>query len=92
MIPNLCRSAVIILILTITDVLLPSGSAMEIEIRGCSIHAVEMLRKMIEDQLKDPNIEPPNSSLIDYYLWCYRRKFAEDMEAIPFHKTLGIFY
>lgn len=74
------------------DVLLPSGSDEEIEIRGCSIHAVELLKKKLEEKLKGQDVEVPNSSLIDYYLWCYRRKYAEEMESIPFHKTLGIFY
>uniref|UniRef100_A0A2A4JMB4 Queuosine 5'-phosphate N-glycosylase/hydrolase n=1 Tax=Heliothis virescens TaxID=7102 RepID=A0A2A4JMB4_HELVI len=74
------------------DVLLLSGSPEEVEIRGCSIHAVELLKKKLEDKLKGQDAEVPNSSLIDYYLWCYRRKYAEDMESIPFHKTLGIYY
>ncbi|KAJ8736674.1 hypothetical protein PYW08_007330 [Mythimna loreyi] len=74
------------------DVLLPSGSEEEVEIRGCSIHAVELLKKRIEGKLLRQKTEVPNSSLIDYYLWCYRRKYADEMESIPFHKTLGIYY
>ncbi|XP_075991899.1 queuosine 5'-phosphate N-glycosylase/hydrolase [Anticarsia gemmatalis] len=74
------------------DILLPSGSEEEVEIRGCSIHAVELLKQMIAHKLQGQNVEVPNSSLIDYYLWCYRRKYADDMESIPFHKTLGIYY
>ncbi|KAI8437995.1 hypothetical protein MSG28_010653 [Choristoneura fumiferana] len=71
------------------DVLLPSGSDEEIEIRGCSIHAVELLTKKLRDIKPEVEI---NSSLIDYYLWCYRRKYAEEMEKVPFHKTFGIYY
>lgn len=74
------------------DILLPSGSEEEVEIRGCSIHAVELLKKRIEEKLEGRSVEVPNSSLIDYYLWCYRRKYADAMETIPFHKTLGIYY
>ncbi|XP_072947524.1 queuosine 5'-phosphate N-glycosylase/hydrolase [Epargyreus clarus] len=76
------------------DVLLESGSEEEVEIRGCSIHAVELLKKRIEERMKSEqqNIEVPNSSLIDYFLWCYRRKHSKEMEKIPYHKTLGIFY
>ncbi|CAB3240127.1 unnamed protein product [Arctia plantaginis] len=70
------------------DVLLPSGSEEEVEIRGCSIHAIELLKKRIEGKIQGQNVEVPNSSLIDYYLWCYRRKYADEMESIPFHKTL----
>ncbi|KPJ00316.1 UPF0553 protein C9orf64-like [Papilio xuthus] len=76
------------------DELLESGSDEEIEIRGCSIHAVELLKKRIEDEIKEKQlaVSVPNSSLIDYYLWCYRRKHAQEVESIPYHKTLGIFY
>ncbi|XP_012545868.2 queuosine 5'-phosphate N-glycosylase/hydrolase [Bombyx mori] len=76
------------------DILLQSGSEEEIEIRGCSIHAIELIKKRLEDALKKTggDIELPNSGLIDYYLWCYRRKYADEMESIPFHKTLGIYY
>lgn len=74
--------------------LLPNGSEEEVEIRGCSIHAIELVKKRIEEKLKSScqKVEMPNSSLIDYYLWCYRRKYAENMEHIPFHKTLSIYY
>ncbi|KAJ8735232.1 hypothetical protein PYW07_006852 [Mythimna separata] len=74
------------------DILLPSGSEEEVEIRGCSIHAVELLKKKLEVKLMPQKAEVPNSSLIDYYLWCYRRAYADKMESIPFHKTLGIYY
>ncbi|KAM3960897.1 LOW QUALITY PROTEIN: queuosine 5'-phosphate N-glycosylase/hydrolase [Aphomia sociella] len=75
------------------DVLLESGSEEEVEIRGCSIHAVEFLKKRIEEKIKNSKkIEVPNSSVIDYYLWCYRRKYADELESVPFHKTLGIYY
>ncbi|XP_041975174.1 queuosine salvage protein [Aricia agestis] len=77
-----------------SDTLLESGSEEEVEIRGCSIHAVELLRKKLKEKLeaRGQKMEVPNSSLIDYYLWCYRRKHAKDMETVPYHKTLGIYY
>ncbi|XP_061708289.1 queuosine 5'-phosphate N-glycosylase/hydrolase [Cydia pomonella] len=76
------------------DELLPSGSEQEVEIRGCSIHAVELLKKMLSSstKLEGSSTLDLNSSYIDYYLWCYRRKYAEEMEKVPFHKTLGIYY
>lgn len=86
-----------------TGVLLDSGSPEEVEIRGCSIHAVELLNKKIK-QLKNnivSNVNQKNSSensiicnsiLIDHYLWDYRRQHASELESIPFHRTLSIFY
>ena len=71
----------------ISDILLPSCSEEEIEIRGCSIHAVELLKQILQEKIKSSGmeVEVPNSSLIDYYLWCYRRKHAKEMEKIPYH-------
>ncbi|XP_045776240.1 queuosine salvage protein [Maniola jurtina] len=76
------------------DILLPSGSLEEVEIRGCSIHTIELLKQKLIDRITTDklNVEVPNSSLLDYYLWCYRRKHATEMEKIPYHKTLGIYY
>ncbi|XP_063828367.1 queuosine 5'-phosphate N-glycosylase/hydrolase [Ostrinia nubilalis] len=75
------------------DILLPSGSEEEVEIRGCSIHTVELIKRRLKEKTKgQSNVQVPNSSLIDYYLWCYRRKYADELEKVPFHKTLGIFY
>lgn len=74
--------------------LLPNGSEEEVEIRGCSIHAVELIKEKTGQFIKEAALrtEVPNSSLIDYYLWCYRRKYAQEMEKIPYHKTLSIYY
>ncbi|KAL0851594.1 hypothetical protein ABMA28_007375 [Loxostege sticticalis] len=75
------------------DILLPSGSEEEVEIRGCSIQCVELIKRKLQEITKgQENVQVPNSSLIDYYLWCYRRKYADELEKVPFHKTLGIFY
>lgn len=48
------------------EIEIPSGSQNEIEIRGCSIWAVQLLIEKIN------HIEPSlkiNSVLVDYYLW-----------------------
>ncbi|CAH0724499.1 unnamed protein product, partial [Brenthis ino] len=76
------------------DIMLSAASSEEVEIRGCSIHAVELIKKSLQEKINSSgmNVEVPNASLIDYYLWCYRRKYAQEMEKIPYHKTLGIFY
>ncbi|RZF35048.1 hypothetical protein LSTR_LSTR009640 [Laodelphax striatellus] len=72
-----------------------SGSEVESEIRGCSIEAVEQLnvrvRKLLEQDGSDKNIVC-NSILIDNYLWDYRRKHWSELESIPFHKIISIYY
>lgn len=79
------------------DVVLESGSREEIEIRGCSIEAVELLKdkvraKLLLDPNNKVNLKFINAVIIDYYLWCYRREHAEMLEHIPFHKVIGIYY
>ncbi|CAK1544377.1 unnamed protein product [Leptosia nina] len=76
------------------NVLIENGTEEEIEIRGCSIHSVELLKIKLQDKIKEEQIDVDviNSALIDYYLWCYRRKHAHEIAKLPFHKTLCIYY
>lgn len=69
-----------------------NGDAMEVEIRGCSIHAVELLKLYVITKIDRP--EAVNSILIDHFLWDYRRKNAKKIlaEILPFHKTFSIYY
>lgn len=73
------------------NTLLRNGEADEVEIRGCSIHAVEIMKEHILKELPEHEI---NSILIDHFLWDFRRKHAQDImeKKIPFHKTLCIYY
>ncbi|XP_063952149.1 queuosine 5'-phosphate N-glycosylase/hydrolase-like [Lytechinus pictus] len=71
------------------------GERLEVEIRGCSIWAVELIlqemRKIREgDPSKDDMIL--NSIIIDFYLWTYCKDHREDMEHIPIHKIRSIYY
>ncbi|CAB4058279.1 unnamed protein product [Lepeophtheirus salmonis] len=71
------------------DELLPNGSEMEVEIRGCSIDAVEQIKNALRlspryDESKHGFV---NSALIDYFLWGLRREHAEEMKVYPYHKT-----
>lgn len=83
------------------DEILKNGSEEEVEIRGCSIHAVELVVQEVKRQLPEVKSSPSkddenavvcNSILIDHFLWDYRRQHAEELEHIPFHKTLSIYY
>lgn len=80
-----------------SDLELESGSSEEVEIRGCSIDAIERVNNEVKKligsypdlNLKESDI---NSTLIDHFLWDYRRQHAEELESIPFHKTRCIYY
>lgn len=68
-----------------------NGDIEEQEIRGCSIHAVELLKEYANKKLEKDKI---NSILIDHFLWDFRRKHAEEIEEkkLPFHKVFCIYY
>ncbi|XP_046662302.1 queuosine salvage protein isoform X1 [Homalodisca vitripennis] len=73
--------------------LLPNGSPDEVEIRGCSIEAVERLRNRVQQLTHGSGKSLScNSILIDHFLWTYRRQCREELDAVPFHKTICIFY
>ncbi|XP_054725030.1 LOW QUALITY PROTEIN: queuosine salvage protein-like [Uloborus diversus] len=77
------------------DQLLVNGSQMEVEIRGCSIWAVELICQSIKEKQNQgiiPKNDLINPILVDHFLWVYRRKFAKEMEHVPFHKTRCIYY
>jgi len=75
------------------DEIMPYGHMYEIEIRGCSIHAVELLTERIKRILKEKgNNSTVNSILVDQYLWGYRRKHADIMVQFPYHKVRSIYY
>ena len=74
-----------------------NGDREEVEIRGCSIHAVELIREEIAKTQQQSSILDSanlrlNSSMIDFFLWEYRRRFAKDLARIPYHKCRCIFY
>uniref|UniRef100_A0A182P2V8 Queuosine 5'-phosphate N-glycosylase/hydrolase n=1 Tax=Anopheles epiroticus TaxID=199890 RepID=A0A182P2V8_9DIPT len=78
------------------DTLLENGCREEIEIRGASIYVVERLKVLVRKKLISghPEIEPScvNAILLDHFLWDYRRKHAAELEYIPFHKTISVYY
>ncbi|XP_022918685.2 queuosine 5'-phosphate N-glycosylase/hydrolase [Onthophagus taurus] len=73
---------------------LENGNEMEVEIRGVSIHAVELLREYITKKLGKDDSKKVNSIIIDHFLWDFRRKHAKEILKIglPFHKTFCIYY
>lgn len=74
------------------DEFLENGSEMEVEIRGCSIEAVERLKEYVNQKAAGKVVS--NSILIDHFLWDFRRKNAKKIceMGLPYHKTRCIYY
>ncbi|KAI7860625.1 hypothetical protein BDC45DRAFT_492409 [Circinella umbellata] len=68
--------------------MLPSGSREEIEIRGNSIWAVELMVRRIKEI--DPTTNA-NAILIDFYIWDTAKELQDQM-IVPIHRTRSIFY
>jgi hypothetical protein len=65
--------------------LIPAGSAEQIEIRACAVHAVELIKKSIGD-----TGQHVTSSQLDYFLW--NRGQLPSYKAVPRHRTRTVFY
>ncbi len=63
---------------------LASGSNMEIEIRGSSIHALELLKSKMT--------LPVNPVILDFYLWDYIDKHREALSSVPYHRCRSVYY
>ncbi|XP_076799812.1 queuosine 5'-phosphate N-glycosylase/hydrolase-like [Clavelina lepadiformis] len=81
---------------------LESGSRYELEIRGCSIEAVERLKTELRRQIlevsngeREKNTKQNtmvNSITVDFYLWDYAKSHRKQMAHLPFHKVRTIYY
>lgn len=73
--------------------LLPHGDAREVEIRGCTIWACELVRQAIEKAHPETHV---NSVILDYFLWdtakVRQSQRDGDKGVIPCHRTRSIFY
>ena len=65
--------------------LIPAGSAEEVEIRACAVHAVELVKNEI--QKMGQTINSPN---LDNFLW--NRGQQPHYKAVPRHRTRCVFY
>ncbi|XP_073084823.1 queuosine 5'-phosphate N-glycosylase/hydrolase isoform X2 [Manis javanica] len=75
--------------------MLSYGNRQEVEIRGCSLWCVELIRDCLLgliDKKGEKTSGEINSILLDFYLWDYARDHREDMKGIPFHRTRCIYY
>ena len=69
---------------------------MEVEIRGCSIAAVERVvaaaRQMAGQAGKPVPVSYLNSIVADNFLWGYRREHVKEMDDVPYHKVRCVYY
>jgi hypothetical protein len=65
--------------------LIPAGSAEEVEIRACAVHAVELIKNAIQSNGR--NISSPQ---LDNFLW--NRGQQPQYKAVPRHRTRTVFY
>lgn len=72
--------------------LFANGDPMEVEIRGCSIRAVDLIVDKAKSLLQGDSAVHVNAASVDYFLWCYRRKHADELSIVPFHRTRCIYY
>ena len=68
---------------------LERGNNFEVEIRGVSIHAVELVLEEIRSLKPDM---PINAILLDYYLWDLAKDRKDEMRHIPIHRVRSIYY
>lgn len=68
--------------------IIENGDAFEVEIRGCSIEAVEQIVKKLKDH--ELSVTPTQ---VDNFLWGFRREKEPEMsQKYPFHKVRSIYY
>lgn len=66
------------------------ASHWEIEIRGCSIWAVELIKRQIQRQY--PNVDI-NAILLDFYLWDHaKEQESSGVSVLQPHRTRSVFY
>ncbi|KAK9863549.1 hypothetical protein WJX84_001183 [Apatococcus fuscideae] len=72
------------------QVVLEEGGEEELEIRGCTIAAVEMLRQCLEDKHGKTGQQLPHTVQLDWWLW----EIGEEAQQRhrPHHRTLTQFY
>jgi hypothetical protein len=75
-----------------TKYMLERGHQYEVEIRGNSIHAVELLVDEIRKQCSKNEDMIFNAIVLDFYLWDISKQEAMRMGDFPIHLTRSIYY
>ncbi|XP_069589711.1 queuosine 5'-phosphate N-glycosylase/hydrolase [Ranitomeya imitator] len=72
-----------------------NGDREEMEIRGCSIWAVELVCDHLCELFQKNGEKMSNEInpvLIDHFLWDYARDYREEIKEVPFHRVRCIYY
>lgn len=70
--------------------MIDSGHTWEMQLRGCSIWAAELLHREIKKLKPDVKI---NAILLDFFLYdLAKEKEKAEAEVIPHHRTRSIWY
>lgn len=79
-----------------TNHLFRSGDELEVEIRGASIYATDLLVDELKSLAGDSGCTGDsaqlNAIIVDHFLWDYRREHDLETKHIPFHKVRDIYY
>ncbi|KAK1754743.1 hypothetical protein QBC47DRAFT_384829 [Echria macrotheca] len=69
---------------------LPAGGSWELQLRGCSIWCIELIRREIKRQHPEAEV---NAILIDFFLYdTIKQLESAGQESIPHHRTRSIWY
>ncbi len=69
---------------------LAAGSKEEVEIRACTIEAVEVLKRALQERSSKDGCVVPHSVQLDWFLWETGEKGRDT--APPHHRTQTTFY
>ncbi|GIL83017.1 hypothetical protein Vretimale_8527 [Volvox reticuliferus] len=70
--------------------IIPAGSEEEVEIRACTVVAVERLREAIAHKFRGTGAQLPHAIQLDWWLWEIGEQNRQNHP--PHHRTLTIFY
>jgi len=86
------------------DELFESGERQEVEIRGCTLWAIELIVQEMNSTLRfEPELpqtdseqktvrRPINAIVLDHFMWDYRRDHETETNDVPYHKIRCIYY
>lgn len=78
--------------------LFENGSPEEVEVRACSIEAVERTVLQCRSELVSRGMDADGAAAsvisvwVDYFLWEYRVQNARALSSVPYHRTRCIYY